>query len=84
MTAGKGDVQAGFKEYTRQAQALGEMDYADFLNTKEQVTIKAKVRTCVEDCMSAILRRTHGSFSIVRAMCTCPTLWSASLSCSCT
>lgn len=40
---GKEDVQAGFKEYTRQAQALGEMDYADFLSTKEKLTVKAKV-----------------------------------------
>ena len=43
MTAGKGDVQAGLKEYTRQAQALGEMDYADFLATKEKVTVKTQV-----------------------------------------
>ena len=46
MTAGKGDIQAGLTEYTKQAQALGEMDYAEFLATKEKVTIKTKVRDC--------------------------------------
>lgn len=50
MKAGKQDVQAGLKEYTRQAHTLGEMDYADFLATKEIVTIKAKVRHCLGDC----------------------------------
>lgn len=44
LKAGKEDIQSGFKEYTRQAQVLSEMDYSDFLKTKEKVTIKAKVR----------------------------------------